>query len=283
MTTVAAWLLSTSCQAAEQVPGQRPLSALPAASSALTASSPSAASSHQRRVPWQVCDPELISEKTSRADNNLSKTEVVNAGITPAAHAMNSMLISARELSEARKYSDSNAILSQILIKDPKNTEVLGLQASNLWKLGALDQAISSLERALDIDPSFLQLRNNLGCVLYDMHRFDQAVTAWRQILSQKSDLPEMYYNIGTALFQSGSYRQSAESLSECVRLSPGDARAHNNLGLALFKLGQTDEAESSWRKAIELQPDLAATHINLGKALMQERRQPTPEIHESR
>ncbi len=188
----------------------------------------------------------------------------------------------ARTLKDAGQHRDSLVVVAEVLAKEPKETEALIIQALNYWKLGQLAKASASLEQALDIDPAFVQARNNLGGVLYDSRKYEDAVKVWRQALSIKPDYAEVHYNMGTALYQAGLYQPAADALQECLKLTPMDAMAHNNLGLALLKLGKTAEAVSQWRKAIEIEPDLAQAHINLGKALMQDNQRPLLGIHES-
>jgi tetratricopeptide (TPR) repeat protein len=79
-------------------------------------------------------------------------------------------------------------------------------------------KAIGHLQKAITLDPGFLEAHNNLGVCYLRLHQFDQAL----------------------AEFQTAS------------KLDPDDAAAGSNLGIVLLDLGRYSEAETVARQALK-------------------------------
>jgi Flp pilus assembly protein TadD len=101
------------------------------------------------------------------------------------------------------------------------------------------EEAILRLRRALELDPSSIAARNDLGQILTEQGRLEQASEEFRRILV----------------------------------LTPASADAHNNLGYTLALRGQKQAAIAEFQEALRLQPDLTAARNNLEQAL----REPGP------
>ncbi|HKD10649.1 MAG TPA: tetratricopeptide repeat protein [Thermoanaerobaculia bacterium] len=101
------------------------------------------------------------------------------------------------------------------------------------------EEAILRLRRALELDPSSIAARNDLGQLLTEQGRLEQASEEFRRILA----------------------------------IAPASADAHNNLGYTLALRGQKQAAIAEFQEALRLQPDLTAARNNLEQAL----REPGP------
>lgn len=101
-------------------------------------------------------------------------------------------------------------------------------------KLGTLDYAARSFQKALDINPNSAEAHNNLGNVLKERRWLEDA----------------------------------AECYQKAIAIKPDMADAHNNLGSTFHDLGRPEEAEQCFRRSLELEPDAVDTLIELGKVL---------------
>ena len=120
------------------------------------------------------------------------------------------------------------------LIRDPKHVRSLVNLSRVLVESGQPEKALSTIEKAVELDPASGQVHRVLGNVQSELDQVEEAI---------------------------GSYRTA-------IRLDPGDAWALNNLGLMLIQQGREEEALPPLALANELKPEVPVFLNNLGVAL---------------
>lgn len=111
-------------------------------------------------------------------------------------------------------------------------------QGNDLSRAGEFDKAAEQYEKALEIDPQYVDAMTNLGVAYYNLGQLDKAI----------------------------------EQYSKAIELAPGDADIRSNLAAAHVQKHQSsgdqeelNRALEQYEKAIELNPDLAEAHFGLG------------------
>lgn len=133
---------------------------------------------------------------------------------------------------------------------------------------GQLELAVESYQKAISIQPDFVEAHSNLGNALQAQGRFDEAVESYRRALSIKPDFVQAHGNLGNALQAQGKFDEAVESYRRALLLKPDYVKVHGNLGNALQALGKLDGAVESYQRALSISPDLAEVHSDLGNAL---------------
>lgn len=90
--------------------------------------------------------------------------------------------------------------------------------------------AIHHFEKAITLDPNFLDALVNLGNVHKEARIFDRAVSAYLRALA----------------------------------LSPNNSVVHGNLACVYYELGKIDLAIETYKRAIELQPNFPGKYLKL-------------------
>jgi tetratricopeptide (TPR) repeat protein len=179
-------------------------------------------------------------------------------------------------------------------LKDYTKAEQLALQ-------GRFVEAISFLERAVEIDPQYFAALNFLAILhnttgqpesaaKYAERAFllrdrgsefeKQAITSWYHILvtgNQKKRLEALrlrkqtyptfgpvYNDLALAYNMAGQSEQAVAEAREAIRLRPNFAAPYRNLGLALLRLNQPTEAKETIRQAQQLKLDETEYHLRL-------------------
>ena len=150
----------------------------------------------------------------------------------------------------------------------PRYPEVLNNLGHCLHALGGLDEAVPAFRQALALKPASPEICNNLGNVLNDQGRLDEALAAYRQALAIAPSLAVAHGNLGNALMEKDCLDEAVSAYRQAIALDPRYAEAHSNLGLALKFKGDLDQAITAFRAARALNPDLPAAHCNLANAL---------------
>jgi len=135
-------------------------------------------------------------------------------------------------------YHSEIAIWTDTTRQRPHNGRAWSNLGASYFKARQFDSAVASLERAIELLPTY---------------------SSARVIASA---------NLGNVRFAQGRYSDAIRHLSEALRLSPNDADAHNDLACAFRQLGDREQAMVHFRTAIRLQPDYALAHYNMGLLL---------------
>jgi tetratricopeptide (TPR) repeat protein len=144
---------------------------------------------------------------------------------------------------------------------------------SALFEQGQADEAISHLQRALEIEPGFAKAHYNLAGILRDRGQVDEAAIHFQRALEIQPEYSMAHYNLGEILRQKGRLDEAVVHFRRAVEIHPEYADAQNALGVTLLRKGQVDEAIIHLQKALELRPGRAEDHNNLAGVLWQQGR----------
>lgn len=151
---------------------------------------------------------------------------------------------------------------------DPNYVEALNNLGIALAAEGRFDEAIENYHKALQINPDFPSTLNNLGIALAGRGQFDEAIENYRKAIQISPNYADALDNLGAALTVKGRFEEALEYYRQVLAIDPAFAEAQNNLGILLTKQGKTAEAIEHYQKAIELNPNHAGSYDNLGNLL---------------
>jgi serine/threonine-protein kinase len=176
-------------------------------------------------------------------------------------------------LVKAGRGAEGEAVLLDLLRRQPNNPELHIYLGDARWKQKKLDEAIAAFRKAIELKPDYSVVHNNLGCALSRQKKWDEAVAAYRQAIALKPDFPGAYYNLGIALAHLKKLDEAVAAYRKAIDLEPDDADAYYGLGDALKAQKKLEEAVAAYRKAIDLRPDYADAYSNLGHALLAQKK----------
>lgn len=141
-------------------------------------------------------------------------------------------------LTDAGQYDAAIGILREglaLIDYDPELWNYLGIAH---WNKGGFQEARDAYGRALELDPNYPIVINNLGSLHLSMFLKDK----------NKED-----------------HDKAVENFRLAIELDPSYASPHNGLGTALANAGDLRGALASWEKAVALDPKLPHSLYNLG------------------
>jgi tetratricopeptide (TPR) repeat protein len=133
--------------------------------------------------------------------------------------------------------------------------QVLLAVGNTLCALGRPGESVPLYERALHSNPRLFEAQNNLGNALQELGECARAVSCYRLAVAINPDDAEIHCNLSNALRRLGQLHEAIACSQRAIELAPGLSLAHNNLGLALAALGRGEAAVASFRRAVELNP----------------------------
>lgn len=142
-------------------------------------------------------------------------------------------------------------------------------------KLGQLDEAVATLQEALELDPKAPSSHKNLGLALREQGKLAEAAVHYAEATRLDPSSAVLHYDLARLLFDAGRHEEAAASYRDVIRLNNNLWSAHHDLGRCLARLGKKPEAIAAYEEALQIKPDAADVHNNLGILLEQVRRYP--------
>jgi Flp pilus assembly protein TadD len=129
-----------------------------------------------------------------------------------------------------------------------------------------LEKELEMYRLALEILPTFLRARNNLGVALRRRGRIDEAIEQYKLAIAQDPKYAEARSNLGTAYFYEGRTDQALEEYRLAAENAGSDGYIHHRLGVTYLRLARYPDAIKQFRKALSKEPELADAHYHLGE-----------------
>ena len=134
-------------------------------------------------------------------------------------------------------------------------------------KEGMGEHALSALNKAIDLEPDFVEAYNNRGAAKNLLGRHQDAIADYDITIRLKSDYAEAYSNRGTAKNLLGRHQDAIADYDKAIRLKPDYAGAYDGRGSTKYLLGRSQDAIANYDQAIRLEPDDVHAYYHRGQA----------------
>jgi Tetratricopeptide repeat. len=150
-------------------------------------------------------------------------------------------------------WKDELTLWSDTVRKSPNKARPYNNRAVAYGKKGNLPQALSDLNRALEIDPRLAEAYVNRGNAYYIQNDFDRAISDSTRAIEIRPDYAEAYYNRAVAYGQQSNVVQAISDFTRALGIRPDHAGAYYNRAVAHFFNKEYDSAWSDVHKARDL------------------------------
>ena len=93
--------------------------------------------------------------------------------------------------------------------------------AELLYQLGDLSGARERYFFAVEMDPTFVEARASLGCILVELNQKERAVSAFRGALDHHPDYPDVHFHLAGLLDELGKPEEAKTSWNRFLELAP--------------------------------------------------------------
>ena len=169
---------------------------------------------------------------------------------------------------QRERYGEALSLLDRALQIDPRSVEALTNRGNVLKALNRHAEALASCDRALAISPDSAMVHYNRGNVLLDLNRYAESLASYDRVLALMPGNAAALYNRGNVLQQLGRHAEALENYGRLLAVTPDNAAALYNRGVALQELNRYAEALASYEQALALVPDDVDVLTNRGISL---------------
>ncbi len=161
------------------------------------------------------------------------------------------------------RYDESARTARATLEENPRRVDTHVLLAKVHLALQEPRQALTSLRRALELDPGSGMANYEYGRLLYGQGHYAEAAEHFRRALPARPHDFRLHYQLGRALHQAGKAEAAIARYQQALAL---ERRPEALVAIGALHLveGRTQRARSHFLQALELDPDNAEAHVNL-------------------
>ena len=122
------------------------------------------------------------------------------------------------------------------------------------YEMGNYDEALSSIDHAIDMDSTVLSYMAYKANILYEMGNVQSAIKEWTRLLTTKPEYGYGYYRRGWFKQIAGDLDGAVDDLSMAVVLDPDYSYSYVSRGEIYKKQGKIELAEADFKKVIEIE-----------------------------
>jgi tetratricopeptide (TPR) repeat protein len=137
-------------------------------------------------------------------------------------------------------------------ISDTERVLLLCREGMLLAKLGRHQEALTSCDRAMGLQPDSEEVWHSRGIILMRAQRYKEVLEHFNRALEIRSDYGRVWYNRGIVLLQLGQEQEAATSFEQALSLCQNFHKVwYTSIwtyhGLALLRMGHFAQAIASW------------------------------------
>ena len=161
------------------------------------------------------------------------------------------------DLLELERFEEAVSSFDEALALNPNLAAAYNNRGNALAGLKRLEQALASIDRAAALKPQSAEILFNRANVLLGLERAAEAVADYDRAISLKPAFAEALFRRGNALYELRRYEDAIASYDRSLEIKPSFPAALNNRGNALSSLDRFEDALVSYDRAFQLAPDL--------------------------
>lgn len=159
------------------------------------------------------------------------------------------------------KFAESRAQYEQALtlleVDDPILKASLQRTIARTWfEEGKTDQAITNLEKALEVNPNDVETLQLISTLLVSAGREKEADAYIARLPAGAKVDPNSLLNVGIKLYNEKNYNGALEKFDKVVKENPELASAYYYRGLTYLGLNKSAEAKADFQKLLEIEPN---------------------------
>lgn len=130
---------------------------------------------------------------------------------------------------------------------------------------GLYAEALPHLEAAATFAKEVAEYHNQLGFVRYVCGNDQGAITSFQRALQLQPTNSDGWFNLGMVQYGQGRFAEAEDSFRTSLEHQPNHAETWNNRGVALHRLGRLQDARVCFQRALQIDPNNADAKANLG------------------
>ncbi|HEX6616283.1 MAG TPA: tetratricopeptide repeat protein [Gemmatimonadales bacterium] len=189
------------------------------------------------------------------------------------------LLARARDRFTVQDYYGAIYLLEEIVASGRAFADVHHLIGVSLSLLGRPDEALAQFERALELNPRYLEALIHQGLVLVELGRREEAEDSFRQaaesVAPPAAGLPapvaarlaNQHAELADAYAEAGALARAVEQYEHALELGPGFHDLRYRMARVMLEAGRALEAREALEDVVRARPNFVDAEAALGLA----------------
>ncbi len=170
---------------------------------------------------------------------------------------------------DSGNYNEAISAFNKALNKAPDDTEIINRIARAYYLLNNKEKSLLNFQKAVLISGSYNNY-HDLG-VAYSKYGLNkEAISNLEKAVQINPSIAEAYYNLGNLYLKENNQLESIKNFKKAITLDSERMLAHFGLGNAYLKSNQLEAALIEFKVAINLNSDHILSYVNLGYTQIQ-------------
>ena len=157
------------------------------------------------------------------------------------------------------------------LRENPQDHKTLHLLSLVLIDANRLDEALTTVEKAIELDESSGEYFQTLAVIQHRKGNLGGAVANMEQAVQNDPNLPHGHNTLGYLQLLAGDLNQAESTLRIAVRLDPESPAPCTNLGMVLMAKGDLSDARTELNRALSIDENFLPARAGLGEVFLAE------------
>ena len=169
--------------------------------------------------------------------------------------------------------ASSRNLLESVQQSHPAYALVQALLSNVYLTQNNKDKALAAAQRAIQADPNSPSAHLSLSLVQQSMFDLAGATRSVEKALALDPDFLQGQVQYAKLLYGAGNSGKAEEVIRRSLSLAPEEAAVHSTLGFILLGRGQTNEARTTFERSLQLDSGRGEPHLGIGIANMRQAR----------
>jgi tetratricopeptide (TPR) repeat protein len=178
---------------------------------------------------------------------------------------------------ERKDYVSALELFRSVLALRPDFADILHHAGLCMIFLGQLEEGLIFLDRALDVNPAYIEAHINRALMLQELGRYDEAREAFDRARQHEEQshgrfpaaactrLANGHAALADMYMEADAPEDALSQYREALALRPGFHDIRNKYALALMRVEQLSAAANELTRVLEANPRFVSARLNLG------------------
>jgi tetratricopeptide (TPR) repeat protein len=169
------------------------------------------------------------------------------------------------------RYEEALTSLEKVIELDPNNVDAWHFRGILLNLLSRHEQALASYQRVIELNPNYQRVWSVRGITLARLQRYEEALASFNKAFELKPNEEfeaSVWYELGLVQQNIGHYDEALASFNKAIAIDPGNKKVWISTAATLLITKSWDKALTSLDKVIELDPNNASALLLRGWVL---------------
>lgn len=165
-------------------------------------------------------------------------------------------------LTDLRLYPEALVATDAAIAQAPRSAFYVN-RGMLLMRMGRYEEALATVNQALEIDPSLAAAYTNRGTAHQLLRRFDAALADYQQAIQLDPEDSYAYGGLGHLYHAQNRSDDALTQFAKGIAIDPKNPVHYSGRGYVYFKLGRYEDAIAAHTKAIQLEPNISSHFSN--------------------